>query len=124
MRMSKLFFQTLREAPADAEVVSHQLILRAGLVRQIAAGLFDILPLGMRIKQNIEAIFREEMNAIGGQEVVFPVAHPAELWQQSGRWYQIGDDMARFKDRKGADMCLGMTHEELMADLAQQIVSS
>ncbi|MFN8442133.1 MAG: proline--tRNA ligase [Caldilineaceae bacterium] len=122
--MSKLFFQTLREAPADAEVVSHQLIVRAGLVRQIAAGLFDLLPLGLRIKHKIEAIFREEMNAIDGQEVVFPVAHPAELWQQSGRWYQIGDDMARFKDRKGADMCLGMTHEELMADLARQIVSS
>lgn len=124
MRMSKLFFQTLREPPAEAEVISHQLVLRAGLVRQIAAGLFDFLPLGMRVKQKIEALFRDEMNAIDGQEVIFPMVHPAELWKQSGRWYQIGDDMARLKDRKGAEMCLGMTHEELMADLARQIISS
>ena len=124
MRMSKLFFQTLREAPADAEVVSHQLVLRAGLVRQLASGIFDYLPLGLRIKKKIEDIFRQEMNAIDGQEVTLPVTHPAEIWQKSGRWYKIGADMARFKDRKGADMCLGMTHEEVMADLARQIVSS
>lgn len=124
MRMSKLFFQTLREAPADAEVISHQLMLRAGLVRQVAAGIFEFLPMGLRIKQKIEAIIREEMNAIGGQEVILPMVHPAELWQRSGRWYEIGDDMARFKDRNDRDLCLGMTHEELMADLASQIVSS
>jgi prolyl-tRNA synthetase len=124
MRMSKLFFQTLREAPADAEVISHQLMLRAGLVRQVAAGIFEFLPLGLRIKQKIEAIIRDEMNAIGGQEVTLPMVHPAEVWQRSGRWYEIGDDMARLKDRNGRDLCLGMTHEELMADLARQIVSS
>ena len=124
MRMSKLFFQTLREVPADAEVVSHQLMLRAGLVRQVAAGIFDYLPLGRRVKQKIEDIFRAEMDAIDGQEVTLPVVHPAELWQRSGRWSAIGDDMARLKDRNGRDMCLGMTHEELMADLARQIVSS
>ncbi len=124
MRISKLFFQTLREVPADAEVVSHQLMLRAGLVRQVAAGIFDYLPLGRRVKQKIEDIFRAEMDVIDGQEVTLPVVHPAELWQRSGRWSAIGDDMARLKDRNGRDMCLGMTHEELMADLARQIVSS
>src|SRR3982750_905877 len=124
MRMTKLFFQTLREGPADAEIVSHQLMLRAGMVRQVAAGIFDYLPLGRRVKQKIEDIFRAEMNAIDGQEVTLPVVHPAELWQRSGRWYEIGDDMARLKDRNGRDMCLGMTHEELMADLAQQLISS
>lgn len=124
MRMSKLFFQTLREVPADAEIVSHQLMLRAGLVRQVAAGIFDYLPLGLRVKRKIEQIFREEMDAIGGQEVTLPVVHPAELWQRSGRWYAIGDDMARLKDRNGRDLCLGMTHEELMADLAEQLINS
>ena len=118
MRMSKLFFQTLREAPAGAEIASHQLMLRAGLVHPIAAGIFDYLPLGMRVKNKIETIMREEMDAIGGQEVTLPVVHPAELWQKSGRWYEIGDDMARLKDRGGRDYCLAMTHEEIMADLA------
>jgi len=124
MHMSNLFFKTLREVPADAEVISHQLLLRAGLVRQVAAGIFDYLPLGQRVKHKIEAIIREEMDALGGQEVTLPMVHPAELWQQSGRWDEIGDDMARLKDRNGRDMCLGMTHEELMADLARQIVTS
>lgn len=124
MRMSQLFFQTLREVPAEAEVISHQLLLRAGLVRQVAAGIFDYMPLGQRIKQKIEAIIREEMEAIGGQEVTLPMVHPAELWQKSKRWYEIGDDMARLQDRNGRDMCLGMTHEEVMADLASQIVTS
>ncbi len=124
MRVSKLFFQTLREVPTEAEVISHQLMLRTGLVRQVAAGIFDYLPLGQRIKHKIETIIREEMDALGGQEVTLPMVHPAELWQKSGRWYEIGDDMARFQDRNGRDMCLGMTHEELMADLAGQIVNS
>jgi prolyl-tRNA synthetase len=124
MRMSRLFFQTLREVPADAEVTSHRLILRAGLAHQIAAGIWDYLPLGMRVKQKIEQIIREEMNAMGGQEVVLPVVHPAELWQRSGRWYEIGSDMARFKDRGNRDMVLGMTHEEIMAELAAHVVSS
>ena len=124
MRMSNLFFQTQREVPADAEVISHQLLLRAGLVHQIAAGLWDYLPLGMRVKQKIEQILREEMNALGAQEVVLPVVHPAELWQRSGRWYKIGSDMARFKDRADRDMVLAMTHEEIMAELAAQVVNS
>jgi len=124
MRLSNLFFQTLREVPADAEIVSHQLMLRAGLIRQLAAGIFDYMPLGLRVKQKVEAIMREEMNAIDGQEVVLPVVHPAEVWQRSGRWYEIGSDMARLQDRNGRDMCLAMTHEEIMADLTQQVVSS
>ncbi len=124
MRISKLFFQTLREVPNDAETVSHQLLLRAGLVRQVAAGIFDYLPLGQIVKHKIETIIREEMNLIDGQEVTLPMVHPAEIWQKSGRWYEIGDDMARLQDRNGRDMCLGMTHEEVIADLASQIVSS
>ena len=124
MRMSKLFFQTLREVPADADTVSHQLMLRAGLIHQIAAGIFDYLPLALRAKHKIEDIFREEMNAIGGQEVTLPVVHPAELWQKTGRWQAIGADMARLKDRAGRDMCLAMTHEEVMADLAKQFIRS
>lgn len=124
MRMSRLFFQTLREAPADAEVISHQLLIRTSMVKQIAAGIFDYLPLGYRVKNKIEQIIREEMDAIGGQEVSLPVVQPAELWQRSKRWYKIGDDMARLKDRSGRDLALGMTHEEVMADLASNIVSS
>ena len=124
MRMTQLFFQTLREVPADAEVTSHRLILRAGLAHQIAAGLWDYLPLGMRVKRKLEQIIREEMDAIGAQEVVLPVVHPAELWQRSGRWYEIGSDMARFKDRADRDMVLGMTHEEIMAELAAHVVNS
>ena len=124
MRMSRLFFQTLREVPADAEIASHQLMLRAGLVHPIAAGIFDYLPLGQRVKSKIETIMREEMNAIDGQEVTLPVVHPAELWQQTGRWYAIGDDMARLKDRNDRDYCLAMTHEEIMTDLAKSVVSS
>ena len=124
MRVSKLFFQTLREVPADADIVSHQLMLRAGLIHQIAAGIFDFLPLALRTKHKIEDVFREEMDAIGGQEVTLPVVHPAELWQKTGRWYQIGSDMARFKDRNDRDMVLGMTHEEIMADLAKKYIKS
>lgn len=124
MRMSNLFFQTLREVPAEAEIASHQLMLRAGLVRQVAAGIFDYMPLGQRVKHKIENIMRDEMDAIGGQEVTLPVVQPAEVWQKSGRWYEIGDDMARLKDRHNRDMCLGMTHEEIIADLAQQVVNS
>lgn len=124
MRVSKLFFQTLREVPADADVVSHQLMLRSGMIHQIAAGIFDFLPLALRTKYKIEDIFREEMDAIGGQEVTLPMVHPAELWQKSGRWYQIGSDMARFKDRNDRDMVLGMTHEEIMADLAKKYIKS
>lgn len=124
MRMSSLFFQTLREAPAEAEIISHQLMLRASLIHPIAAGIFDFLPLGHRVKHKIEDIMREEMDAIGGQEVSLPVVHPAEMWQRSGRWYEIGDDLARLKDRNDRDYVLGMTHEEVITELVASVVSS
>ena len=118
MRYSRLFIPTLKEAPAEAEAVSHKLMVRAGFVRQLAAGLYIYLPLGKRVMDKIDRIIREEMNAIGGQEVTMPVLHPAEVWQQTGRWDAIGDEMFRLKDRGGRDMCLAMTHEEVMTWLA------
>ena len=124
MRMSKLFFQTLREAPADADVRSHQLMLRAGLVRQVATGIFEYLPLGLRSKKKIEAIMRDEMDAIDGQEIVMPVVQPAALWKRTGRWFEIGDDLARLTDRGGRELVLGMTHEEVITELAAGVINS
>ncbi len=124
MRFSKMFIPTLREAPADAEAISHILMLRAGYVRQLAAGLYMLLPLGVKVMAKINAVLREEMNAIGAQEISLPVLHPAEIWQQTGRWDAIGDEMFRLKDRSGRDMCLGMTHEEIMTWLASREIRS
>ncbi len=124
MRVSNLFGLTLKEVPADADIVSHQLLLRAGYVRQLAAGIFSYLPLAQRSLQKIERILREEMDAIGGQEICMPVVHPAETWQKSGRWDEIGEAMARFKDRRGRDMLLAMTHEEVVSELATSDVNS
>ncbi|HXY55051.1 MAG TPA: proline--tRNA ligase [Nitrospirota bacterium] len=124
MRYSHLFIPTLKEAPADAEAVSHKLMVRAGYVRQLAAGLYIYLPLGQRVMAKINQIIREEMNAIGGQEVAMPVLNPAEVWQQTGRWDAIGDEMFRMKDRSGRDMCLAMTHEETMTWLAAHDIRS
>ncbi|MBI4590952.1 MAG: proline--tRNA ligase [Candidatus Rokubacteria bacterium] len=120
MRWTRSLIPTLREDPADAEAVSHKLMVRAGLVRQLAAGIYVYLPLGQRVMDKINAIVREEMNRIGGQEVTLPVLHPAEIWQQSGRWQTIGDEMFRLKDRNARDMCLGMTHEEVVAWIASK----
>jgi prolyl-tRNA synthetase len=124
MRWSRYFIPTLREDPADAEVVSHKLLLRAGLIRQLSAGVYSFLPLGQRIAIKVMQILREEMNAIGGQEFFLPALHPAEIWQESGRWYAIGDEMFRLKDRKGTDMCLGMTHEEVFTTIARSEIRS
>lgn len=124
MRMSQLFSQTLRDVPSEAEVVSHQLLLRAGFIRQMAAGIFSLLPLGHRSLKKIEAILRREMDAIGGQEVSLPAVHPAELWKESGRWDLIDAEMVRFQDRGGRDMLLAMTHEEAVTDLARREVRS
>lgn len=124
MRWSRFFIPTLREDPADAEVVSHKLLLRAGVVRQLAAGIYSYLPLGQRVAIKVMQILREEMNAIGGQEFYLPALHPAELWKESGRWDAIGDEMFRLKDRKGADMCLGMTHEEIFTSIARHEIRS
>lgn len=123
-RLSSLFGVTLREAPAEAELASHRLLLRAGYVRQLAAGIFSYLPLGWRAARKIERILREEMDRIGGQEMNMPVVHPAEPWQASGRWYEIDDTMARFQDRRGRALLLAMTHEEVVASLAATEVLS
>jgi prolyl-tRNA synthetase len=124
MRLSRLFFHTLREAPSESEVASHQLLLRAGFIRQAAAGIFSYLPLAKRSLAKIEAIMREEINAIGGQELSMPVVQPAELWRETGRWYQIGSEMGRLKDRNGHDLVLAMTHEELVSDLVRGEIRS
>jgi prolyl-tRNA synthetase len=124
MRWSQYFVPTLREDPADAEVVSHKLLLRAGVIRQLSAGIYSYLPLGQRVALKIMQILREEMNSIGGQEFYLPALHPAEVWKESGRWDAIGDDMFRLKDRKGADMCLGMTHEEIFTTIARNELRS
>ncbi len=124
MRMTQLFGQTLRDAPAEAQVASHQLLLRAGFIRQLAAGIFSYLPLARRSMTKIENIVREEINAIGGQEITMPVVHPADIWKETGRWYQIGSEMGRFKDKSDRDMVLAMTHEEVVADLVRQEIRS
>ena len=122
-RWSKLFIPTLREAPADAEVASHKLLLRAGYIRQLSAGIYSYLPLGQRALNKITAIVREEMDKIG-QEFLLPALNPAELWQESGRWAGMGDNMFRLKDRKGAELCLAMTHEEVMTSIARNELRS
>jgi prolyl-tRNA synthetase len=124
MRWSQYFIPTLREDPADAEVVSHRLLLRAGMVRQLAAGVYSLLPLAQRVSLKIQQILREEMNRIGGQEFFLPALNPREIWEESGRWAVMGDNMFRLKDRKGADMCLGMTHEEVFTSIARNQIRS
>jgi len=124
MRLSRLFFTTLREDPADAEMVSHRLLVRAGYVRQLGSGIYTLLPLGFRVTQRVEQVIREEMNAIGGQEMEMPVVHPADLWKETGRYQKIGPELLRFKDRAGRDMVLAMTHEEVVADLVRDFVHS
>lgn len=124
MRFSEMFIPTLRETPAEAEAVSHILMLRAGYVRQLAAGLYVYLPLAWRVIERINKIIKEEMEAIGAQEISMPALHPAELWQKTGRWSDIGDEMLRLKDRGGRDMCLGMTHEEVVTWLASMEIRS
>ena len=119
MLWSKLFIPTLREDPAEAEVASHRLLLRAGYIRQLAAGIYSYLGLAQRSLNKIQRIVREEMNAIGAQEFLLPALNPAEIWQESGRWDVMGDNMFRLKDRFGRDLCLGMTHEEVMTSLAR-----
>ncbi len=119
MRWSTLFIPTLRDNPAEAEVVSHKLLLRAGYIRQLSAGIYNYLMLAQRSLLKIQQIVREEMNAIGGQEMLLPALNPAEVWQESGRWDAMGDNMFRLKDRFGRDLCLGMTHEEVMTFIAR-----
>ncbi|WP_242393985.1 proline--tRNA ligase [Anaeromyxobacter oryzisoli] len=119
VRYSQAFIPTLKEAPADAQVASHKLLVRAGFIRQLGAGIYDYLPLAKRALNKIEAIIREEMDAIGGQEFFLPALHPAEIWKESGRWEVMGENMFRLKDRKGGDYGLGMTHEEIFTAIAR-----
>jgi prolyl-tRNA synthetase len=124
MRLSQLFFTSLRDDPSEAEMPSHRLLLRAGYLRQLGAGIYSLLPLGFRVTQRVEQVIREELDAIGGQEMEMPVVHPADLWRETGRYDAIGPEMARFKDRGGRDMVLAMTHEEVVADLLRDVVRS
>lgn len=124
MRMSKLLSQTLRESPSDAEIISHQLLVRAGYIRQLAAGIFTAMPLAKRSLTKIENIMRDEMNKIDGQEMSMPVVHPAEIWQATGRWEKVGPEMGRFKDRNGRDMVLAMTHEEAVVNIIKDEIQS
>ncbi len=121
MRWSHTFLPTLREDPADAEAASHRLLVRAGLVRQLMAGVYSLLPAGFRVCQKITRIVRQEMDAIGAQEFRLPAVHPDEVWRRSGRWDAMGEEMFRLQDRRGADLCLGMTHEEIFALLASEL---
>src|SRR2546421_3406786 len=122
-RWSQLFIPTLREAPADAEVASHKFLVRAGYIRQLAAGIYSYLFLGNRSFNKIVAIVRQEMDKIG-QEFFLPALHPREIWEASGRWALMGDNLFRLKDRNGADMCLGMTEEEVMTEIARKELRS
>ncbi|NOZ25107.1 MAG: proline--tRNA ligase [Nitrospirae bacterium] len=124
MRFSKTCVPTLRETPSEAEAVSHKLLVRAGYIRQLASGLYIFMPLGWRVMERINAIIREEMALTGAQELLLPLLHPADIWQKTGRWSEIGDEMFRLKDRTGRDMCLGMTHEEIMTWLAAREIRS
>ncbi|MDG2905451.1 MAG: proline--tRNA ligase [Acidimicrobiales bacterium] len=123
MRWSSLFIPTLRDAPAEAEAVSHQLLVRGGFMRQLQSGHYSMLPLGWRVHQKVAQVIRQEMDAIGAQEFHLPAMHPASLWQASGRWDAIGEEMFRLTDRKGADLALGMTHEEVFTSLSLELSS-
>ena len=123
MRWSSLFIPTLRDTPGDAEAISHQLLVRAGYVRQLHAGHYSLLPLGLRSHTKVANIVREEMDAIGGQEFIHPALHPAAIWQQSGRWETMGQEMFRLVDRKGNDLALGMTHEEVFTIISKELES-
>ena len=124
MRWSKTLIPTLKEDPADAEVISHKLLVRAGFIRQISRGIYDYFPLALRVIRKVERIVREEMDRAGAQELLLPVCSPAELWQESGRWEMYGKELLRFKDRHERDFCLGPTHEEVITDLVRRSVRS
>src|SRR5437762_2422410 len=124
MRTSQVLIPTLREDPGEAETVSHKLMIRAGLIRKVAAGIYTYLPLGLRVIRKIEQIIREEMNQAGAQELLMPIASPAELWQETGRWSFYGKELLRFKDRHEREFCLGPTHEEVITDLFRREIRS
>ncbi len=119
MRLTRYYMPTLREKPAEAEIASHQLMLRAGMIRKLASGIYSFLPLGYRVIRKVEEIIRQEMNAKGALEVFLPIVQPAELWRETGRWDRFGKELLRFKDRGERDFCLGPTHEEVITDLVR-----
>lgn len=124
MRASQFLIATTKETPSDAEVASHQLMLRSGMIRKLASGLYTWLPLGLRVLRKVESIVRNEMNQAGGQEVLMPIVQPAELWEESGRWQQYGPELLRIRDRQNRDFCLGPTHEEVVTELARGQINS
>ena len=124
MRTSKYLLATTKETPADAVVISHQLMLKAGLIRKLASGLYNWMPMGLRVLHKVTNIIREEMDNSGALEVSMTVVQPAELWEESGRWEVMGDELQRFKDRHDRDFCLGPTHEEVITDLVRNDISS
>ena len=124
MRTSQRLLGTLKEIPADAEIISHQLMLRAGLIRRVAAGIYNWLPSGINVLRKVERIIREEMNRAGAQEVLLPAVQPAELWRESGRWEEYGPELLRFSDRHQRDFCLGPTHEEVITTLVKNDLRS
>ncbi len=124
MRISQFHLTTIKETPADAEIISHKLMLRAGLIKRLSSGLYSWMPLGMRVMRKVEAIVREEMNVAGAVELLMPAVQPADLWEESGRWSQFGPELLRFKDRGHRDCCLGPTHEEVVTDIARRDIKS
>ena len=124
MRASQFLIATLKESPSDAVVISHQLMLRAGMIRQLASGLYTWLPLGLKTLRKVEKVVREEMDAAGVQELLMPAVQPAELWQETGRWFKYGGELLRINDRHNRDFCLGPTHEEVITDLYDMDFSS
>jgi prolyl-tRNA synthetase len=124
MRATRFFLSTLKEAPAEAETISHKLMLRAGLIRKLGSGLYSWLPLGLRVLRKVERIVREEMNRSGALEVFLPAVQPAELWQESGRWDRFGPQMLKITDRHEREFCFGPTHEEVITDIARREIKS
>ena len=124
MRYSQMLIPTLREDPSEAEIISHRLMFRAGMIRKLAAGIYSYLPLAQRVMRKTEGIIREEMNRAGAQEVTLPFVQPAELWQKTGRWDIYGKELLRLKDRHNREFCLGPTHEEVITDLVRKEVPS
>jgi prolyl-tRNA synthetase len=124
MKMSKMFLPTLKEVPADAEIRSHQLMIRSGMIKKMSSGVYNQLPIGLRVFSKVAQIIREEMNAKGAQEILCSAIIPAELWQESGRWEAMGEEMFRLKDRTSRDYCLGPTHEEAFTDIVRQELTS
>ncbi len=124
MRWSNTFIHTLRQVPADAEIISHRLMVRAGMISKVAAGIYSYLPLGLRTLRKLENIVREEMERAGATELVMPAVQPGELWEESGRWFEYGPELLRLEDRHQRDFCIGPTHEEVVTDFVRRSVTS